>query len=354
MHTYKTDDVVTLVELSTEVLEMDVKERERLIQSGEADYTTLLAREELPSDTMMHLYYSSMDRNGGYVKGGLKKLASMMLEHHKDNSEIVLVSFLRAALPTGVVLFRMLRSMTDKPVHHYAVSILKKGGVDKVALKVISKRHNCEDVIFFDSWTGKGSVSGELRADIEKFNEKTRTTFPPDLYVLNDISGTAKYSVSSRDFLHPSAILNSTVSGLLSRTVVNKDDQSFHRVKSYRNTAGFLEADDSLHYVDSIEAADASEFDYFHESENIPADPDYFRNYLLSLAKNEDVVWGNIKPGIGEVTRAMLRRVPRKILIKEYIPDLDHIVHMCKSRNVPIVLDSELPLAAVAILENRI
>ena len=46
-----------------------------------------------------------------------------------------------------------------------------------------------------------------------------------------------------------------------------------------------------------------------------------------------------IKPGIGETTRVLLRRVPWKVLIDvryENSPDLAHIVRLASEKNVPI------------------
>ena len=46
-----------------------------------------------------------------------------------------------------------------------------------------------------------------------------------------------------------------------------------------------------------------------------------------------------IKPGIGETTRVLLRRLPWKILIDERYkgdPQLEHLVRLAQEKNVPI------------------
>ena len=46
-----------------------------------------------------------------------------------------------------------------------------------------------------------------------------------------------------------------------------------------------------------------------------------------------------VKPGIGETTRVLLRRVPWKVLIDEKYKDskeLAHIVRLAKEKNVPV------------------
>ena len=48
-----------------------------------------------------------------------------------------------------------------------------------------------------------------------------------------------------------------------------------------------------------------------------------------------------IKPGIGETTRVLLRRVPWKVLIDEryrHHPELSHIVRLAEEKQVPIQL----------------
>ena len=46
-----------------------------------------------------------------------------------------------------------------------------------------------------------------------------------------------------------------------------------------------------------------------------------------------------MKPGIGETTRVLLRRVPWRVLIDEKYkdnPELAHVVRLAKEKNVPI------------------
>ena len=61
---------------------------------------------------------------------------------------------------------------------------------------------------------------------------------------------------------------------------------------------------------------------------------------VRELAKVFDVDDINlIKPGIGETTRVLLRRVPWKVLIDERYrqnPELGHIVRLAAEKNVPI------------------
>ena len=52
-----------------------------------------------------------------------------------------------------------------------------------------------------------------------------------------------------------------------------------------------------------------------------------------------------IKPGIGETTRVLLRRVPWKILIRENDPNLKHVLKLAEEKNIPV---ETYPLKAYA------
>jgi hypothetical protein len=44
-----------------------------------------------------------------------------------------------------------------------------------------------------------------------------------------------------------------------------------------------------------------------------------------------------IKPGVAEATRAVLRRVPDRLLLRDPSdPDVAHLVHLARERGVPI------------------
>jgi len=350
MHTFNKDHVKLLIEISEDIQEFDIREREKIIQSGIENYTTLLAKEDIPSKEILDLYYNALERNADYIKGGLNKLADIILENQKDNKEIILTSLLRAAIPIGSVLFLILKEKTIKPVHHYSISILKDVGIDQIALQEILENHSSEDIVIFDPWTGKGSISGQVKQHIESFNLKYNENINHDLYVLNDISNSAKYSVTSRDFLHPSAILNCTISGLISRSIVPESSDKKHRVKSYLNHEVFKSLDKSQEYVLTIFNKDGLSF----KDDNIKNNEFNFKEYFLKLSEKEDVPFNNIKPGICEVTRTLLRRVPRKIILKGDSADTEHIILMANKRNIQVEYNKDLPVNAIAILESKI
>ncbi len=104
---------------------------------------------------------------------------------------------------------------------HYAVSIVRGRGIDANALRWLAARHDPADVVFVDGWTGKGAITRELTEAIREFESAEGVTgFDPEIAVLADPGSCVRTYGTREDFLIPSACLNSTVSGLISRTVL--------------------------------------------------------------------------------------------------------------------------------------
>ncbi|MFX9938901.1 cysteine protease StiP domain-containing protein, partial [Acinetobacter baumannii] len=81
----------------------------------------------------------------------------------------------------------------------------------------IIAKHGHDSIVFVDGWTGKGAIRQELQRSLSndsRFNGK-----PIPLVVLSDIAGCAWLAASGEDWLIPSGILGSTVSGLISRSI---------------------------------------------------------------------------------------------------------------------------------------
>ncbi len=107
---------------------------------------------------------------------------------------------------------------------HYAVSIVRGRGIDANALRWLADRHDPADVVFVDGWTGKGAITRELAAALRDFEATDGVTgFDPEIAVLADPGSCVRTYGTRDDFLIPSACLNSTVSGLISRTVLRAD-----------------------------------------------------------------------------------------------------------------------------------
>jgi hypothetical protein len=58
-----------------------------------------------------------------------------------------------------------------------------------------------------------------------------------------------------------------------------------------------------------------------------------------------------VKPGVGETTRVLLRRVPWKVLMRrDAEPDLAHVLLLADQRGVPVELADELAYSCVGIV----
>jgi hypothetical protein len=162
------------------------------------------------------------------------------------------------------------------------------------------------------------------------------------------------------DFLIPSACLNSTVSGLVSRTVLNDaliGPGQFHGAKFY---AEFAADDVSAVFLDAIsdrfaEVADAVTRDW-------PALRDCDRSPTWTGWRAVDEISERygigdvnlVKPGVGETTRVLLRRVPWKVLARpDRAADLGHIRLLAEQRDVPIEFVDGLPYSCVGLIRPR-
>ena len=60
-----------------------------------------------------------------------------------------------------------------------------------------------------------------------------------------------------------------------------------------------------------------------------------------------------IKPGIGEATRVLLRRVPRLLVLRARgAPDVAHLEVLAEEKQVPVEIDADLPYHAVSLIRS--
>ena len=165
----------------------------------------------------------------------------------------MLVSLARAGTPIGVLIKRYLSFKYQVQVPHYSISIIRGRGIDETAIDYIFENHPQAKVQFIDGWTGKGAITYELDEACKKYNYSTRKQIDSSLAVLADPGHCVSIYGTRDDFLIPSACLNSTVSGLVSRTVLNyhfMEKGDFHGAKYYKELS---DVDVSNLYIDTIE-----------------------------------------------------------------------------------------------------
>ena len=220
------------------------------------------------------------------------------------------------------------------------------------------EHHPKETIQFIDGWTGKGAIKKELEYAVHTFNERNNTHISHCMAVLADPGYCTSIYGTREDFLIPSACLNATVSGLISRTVLNDTyigPNDFHGVKYYKE----LEQEDlSNLFVDEV--TDLFPSVHSHIDNQLRYITSTYTNPSWQGLKDIQSIQNHfeiddinlIKPGVGETTRVLLRRIPWKILIrKQNNPDLKHILLLAKEKNVPIEIYENMTYSCCGLIK---
>lgn len=356
MGSYSEKDVVFLLkDLSQISLEKSTLEREQAVQSG-THYSEMLPIEYKPTDEYLQLFHHSLDMYKQKLAAAVGTVSEQILK--MKGKSIVLVSLARAGTPVGILMKRYLQEVHQIDVPHYSVSIVRGRGIDANAMNYIARNHPDESVQFVDGWTGKGAITRELREAMEEFNSKHGLAIDDSLAVLADPGYCTDIYGTREDFLIPSACLNSTVSGLVSRTVLNDNfigPDDFHGAKYYEE---LLPEDVSNHFIDVV----VSEFPNVKEEisqqvsmlDKEDRTPTWKGIQDIKQIQDEFGIENihHVKPGVGETTRVLLRRVPWKILVKDLgNKDLEHIFLLAKERNVPVIEYKNMSYSCCGIIK---
>ena len=355
---YTADEVGWLLtDLSHVDLEADVAERERRIQSGEAHYAETLPIEYQPDAEYRELFEKVLQDSSIRLARAVGTVTDLVLAER--GRDVTLVSLARAGTPVGVLMRRWARDVHGLTLPHYAVSIVRDRGIDAVALDYLAQHHDPANVVFVDGWTGKGAIARELSQALAEYREAGGAEFDDDLAVLADPGHCVRTFGTRDDFLIASACLNSTVSGLVSRTVLNDTligPGDFHGAKFYRELA----ADDvSGRLLDTVTTA----FDAVRD--RVPAE--------LAAVRADDRTptwtgWASVekvreeygvasvnfvKPGVGETTRVLLRRLPWRVLVREAdAPEHAHIRLLAAARGVPVEVVPDLAYSCMGLIKD--
>jgi hypothetical protein len=210
--------------------------------------------------------------------------------------------------------------------------------MDKNAVSYLLRKYEPRRIQFIDGWTGKGAIANELARATRDYSGLSG-----QLAVLSDPAGVSGLCGSNEDFLIPSSCLNATVSGLISRTILNRKligDDDFHGAVYYPELVPF---DRTYEFIDSVES-------YFNKVNLDAPQPQLLDSFSQGLKEVKAIALdfavsdiNLIKPGIGETTRVLLRRVPWKILVHSLVdyPYLAQIYQLAKERGVEVI---EYPL----------
>ncbi|MFJ9741287.1 phosphoribosyltransferase [Streptomyces sp. NPDC101166] len=357
---YASEEVGWLLQdLSEVTLEAPTEEREEAIQSGGAHYAESLPVEYQPSEQYQELFHAALGTSAARLAQAVGAVTELVIAERSPRP--VLVSLARAGTPVGVLMRRWAAHRHGLALPHYAVSIVRGRGIDANALRWLAEHHDPRDVVFVDGWTGKGAITRELAAAVEEFEAAGGAPgFDPEIAVLADPGHCVRTYGTREDFLIPSACLNSTVSGLISRTVLRADlvgPHDFHGAKFYRELAGadlsnaFLDAV-SARFPDVADAVDGTVKELL-ASDRTPTWEGWAAVERISEEYGIHDV-NLVKPGVGETTRVLLRRVPWKILARSGAgADLDHVRLLAGQRGVPVEEVGELPYTCVGLIHPK-
>lgn len=335
-HTLPPDDVCVLLQATQPQL-VSIQEKEELIRQG-VSYGELLTPEQIPNAIQTEAFLAALERNGPRMAELLAELTADLLRRY---SHPILISLARAGTPVGCAMKRLARRW-GMDVPHYTLSIIRGSGIDLVALNKITEAHPKAQLIFVDGWTGKGSIFTTLK-------ESLPATIPPRLAVLSDPAGVAQHAATFDDVLLPHAALNATVCGLISRTVLTKENQLHgarieEQLSTYDLSQKYLETLDLL-----CEGLSRSKTLFAGRRPHQP------QAKVLELAAQLGVTDPHlVKPSVGEATRVFLRRSPAHLILRDLQhPDTQHLRELALCAEVPVTVDYQLPYLAVALIQPK-
>ena len=335
-HSYKGDCIFLLKDLTDKIKEITIEEKEELIRSG-VSYSEMISKESIPSKDIKNIFLNILNRDKKLIAYYVAKISEII--YRQKGNKLVIVSLARAGTPYGILIRKYLKLKYKVDIPHYSISIIRDKGIDSNALKYILSEHREANIQFVDGWTGKGSITKELNKSIDDFNNKNKTNIDSSLAVISDPAKLCKVCGTREDFGIATCCLNSTVSGLISRTIHNEKyigKNDFHGAK----TLYYLKDQDySQYFIDEIN----NEFNKINiDYKNLVLeieDKEYSMKIVNKIRELYDVNnINNIKLSVGESARVLLRRDPRVVLVKNKSDkNVEHIIKLAEEKGVKII-----------------
>ena len=366
---YLPSEVTLLLDIvsADSVNDISPTQKEALIQSGQRHYSDMLTLEKPPSATHEALYNQALMAGKQRMANDVTNLAFSLhqLFHAcvSASQPLILVSLVRAGLPIGVLLQKALSDASASYAlasQHYGVSIIRDRGLDPVALQYILQQHPHSPIVFVDGWTGKGAIYGELQRSLAKITDKRQQgqlfhqgegVIP--LVTLADPAGVAWLSASNDDWLMPASLLNSTVSGLISRTLYREPSDGLHQAVYYDKLQPWDRSGEFIQTIDALRQQTPLSTPLTGKLLPIFATQSVIDDLAARFAISNR---NRIKPTIAEATRAILRRDPECVLVNEMADGQDTALlrHLCEEKNIQVIADASIaPYQAVTIIKDR-
>ncbi len=346
---YKDDCIFLLKDISDIVSEVSVEEKEKIIRSG-ISYSETISKEDKPTKAREEDFFKMLKEHGQKIADYVAKISEAI--YKEKGNDLIIVSLARAGTPYGILIKKYLRYKYDVEIKHYSISIIRGKGIDYNALKYIFKNHPKAKVQFVDAWTGKGSIIRELEKSIEIFNRENNKNIDNSLAVIADPAKLSKFYGTREDIAIPTSILNSTVSGLVSRTILSDKyikDNEFHGAKMIDY---LKEYDYSQLYIDRISKLfrrNIKDLDFKKQ------DREYAKDVTTKIKEIYNIDDINlIKLSVGEASRVLIRRKAKMLLLKDISDQsVRQLVNIAREKKLEIKEYKDSDYKAIAIIEGK-
>ncbi len=342
----KSDCIFLLKDLTGIINFTPFDKKESLISQG-VNYSEMITEEAPLTNEVNEIFKETLQRKSSELAHYVAVISEQIFLRGKENC--IIVSLARAGSPIGALVKRYILKIYDINLPHYSISIIRDKGIDGNALNYILNKHPKGIITFVDGWTGKGSITQELKNSVAEYNLIHGTNVSADLAVLADPAHISAIAGTYNDICIPNACLNSTISGLVSRTILNKsfiNMDEFHGAVRYENLAPF---DFTNIFLNAVE----NEFKY--EQIQIPHKEEISCISQITKKIKSDfplIDINKIKLSIGESSRALLRRIPQIVLIKNPDnPDLSFVLHLARLKKVEIRVYDTMDYECIALLK---
>lgn len=308
-----------------------------------------MTEESAPKDEYNQMFLKILEDTAFDMATYIARMAEAI--YKEKGNDTVIVSLARAGTPFGVLVKDFIEYKHGVVVPHYSISIIRDKGIDENALIYILAKHPYAKIQFVDGWTGKGSITFELQKAIKEFNQKYSVKIDDSLAVLADPARIARICGTRDDIIIANCCLNSTVSGLVSRTYHSSDiigENDFHGARRYSHLES---VDFSRVLLDRVR----KEFKNVEEVEPQYYDfEDYGSKIVDLIAKEFDVkTKTKIKLSIGESSRVLIRRDPRCLLVKNMDnPQIVQLLAMARDRGTQIIPYDKTDYECIAIIKE--
>ena len=346
---YKDDCIFLLKDITDTVSEVSVEEKEKLIRSG-ISYSETISKEDKPTKSREEDFFKMLETHGQKMADYVAKISEAI--YKEKGNDLIIVSLARAGTPYGILIKKYLRYKYDVEIKHYSISIIRGKGIDYNALKYIFKNHPKAKIQFVDAWTGKGSIIRELEKSIEIFNKENNKNIDNSLAVIADPAKLSKFYGTREDIAIPTSILNSTVSGLVSRTILSDKyikDNEFHGAKMIDY---LKEYDYSQLYIDRISKLfriNIKDLDFEKQ------DREYAKDVTTKIKEIYNIDDINlIKLSVGEASRVLIRRKAKMLLLKDISDQsVKQLVNIAREKKLEIKEYKDSDYKAIAIIEGK-